>query len=39
MDMTPIIILDFIKLEEMIDNGEIDPPAYCNLFNFLGTYI
>lgn len=39
MDMTPIIILDFIKLEEMIDNQEIDPPAYCNLFNFLATYI
>jgi hypothetical protein len=39
MDMTPIVILDFIKLEEMIDSGEIDPPTYCNLFNFVGTYV
>lgn len=39
MDMTPIIILDFIKLEEMIDNNEIDPPTYCNLFAFTATYL
>jgi hypothetical protein len=39
MDMTPIIVLDFIKLEEMIENNEIDPPTYCNLFNFLATYV
>jgi hypothetical protein len=39
MDMSPIIILDFVKLEEMIDAKAIDPPMYCNLWNLLATYM
>ena len=37
--MTPILVMDFVKLEEMIDTGEIDPPSYCNIFAFMATYI
>jgi hypothetical protein len=39
MDNTPILVMDFIKLEEMIDKNEIDPESYCNLFAFMATYM
>lgn len=39
MDNTPILIMDFVKLEEMIDNKEITPEIFCNLFAFNSTYL
>lgn len=39
MDYTPIMIIDFGRLKEMLDNNEIDWHEFCNLHNFLAEYI
>jgi hypothetical protein len=39
MDYSPIMLLDFYRLSEMLNNNEIDENVFCNLHNFLAEYI
>ena len=38
-DYTPILVMDFVLLGEMIDNHEITAAAFCSLHNFVARYI
>jgi hypothetical protein len=39
MDMSPILVLDFIKLAELLNKKLINDGNFCALHNFFASYI
>ena len=38
-DMSPIVMMDIIKLQELLDKKQIDPPTFCQLQAFVSHYL
>lgn len=39
IDQSPILIMDFGKLSELLNTGRLTPQLFCNLHNFYARYI
>lgn len=39
LDYSPLLMMNLGMLADKLEKKEIDPPMFCNLMNFIGTYI
>ena len=39
MDFSPLLVMNLGMLANLLDKKEVDPPMFCNLMNFLCTYM